>query len=126
MPVILPPLPPLQLWPPKGPPPSSLVRLKAHIALGRGGWVLQGLEGVDFFMDDILVYGTTEKEHDGRLEKVMQRIETAGLKLNREKCAIRQSQLRFLGHLIDQSGIRRTLTKWRQYGSCHHQQMCRS
>lgn len=67
---------------------------------------LQGLEGVEIFMDDILVYGATEKEHDCRLEKVMQRIEAAGLKLNREKCSIRRSQLRFLGHLIDQSGIR--------------------
>ena len=67
---------------------------------------LQGLEGVEVFMDDILVYGTTQEQHDGRLEKVMQRIVTAGLKLNREKCSIRQSQLRFLGHLIDRSGIR--------------------
>ena len=67
---------------------------------------LQGLEGVEVFMDDILVYGTTQEQHDGRLEKVMQRIVTAGLKLNHEKCSIRQSQLRFLGHLIDRSGIR--------------------
>ncbi|KAK9532898.1 hypothetical protein VZT92_010260 [Zoarces viviparus] len=66
---------------------------------------LQGLEGVEVFMDVILVYGATEEEHDGRLEKVMQLIETAGLKLNREKCSIRQSQLRFLGHLIDRSVI---------------------
>lgn len=67
---------------------------------------LQGLEGVEVFMDDILVYGATEEQHDSHLDRVMQRIETAGLKLNRGKCAIRQSQLRFLGHLINQSGIR--------------------
>lgn len=56
-------------------------------------------------MDDILLYGATVEEHDSHLEKVMQHIETAALKLNREKCSIKQSQLRFLGHLIDQSGI---------------------
>lgn len=67
---------------------------------------MQGLEGVEIFMDDVLVYGATVSEHDQRLEKAMQRIETAGLKLNREKCSIRQSQLRFLGHLIDKDGIR--------------------
>ncbi|KAL6491496.1 hypothetical protein MHYP_G00018410 [Metynnis hypsauchen] len=67
---------------------------------------LQRLEGVEVFMDDILVHGATVEEHDHRLEKVMQRIELAGMKLNREKCSIRQNQLRFLGHLIDQSGIR--------------------
>lgn len=54
---------------------------------------LHGLEGVEVFMDDIVIYGSTEEEHDRCLDKVMQRIETAGLKLNRDKCSIRQSQL---------------------------------
>ena len=67
---------------------------------------LQGLEGVEVFMDDILIYGATTKEHDHRLEMVMQRIKAAGMKLNREKCSIRQNQLRFLGHLFDRTGIR--------------------
>lgn len=67
---------------------------------------LEGLEGIEVFMDDILVYGTSMEQHDARLEKVLQRVESAGLKLNKEKCSLRQSQLRFLGHLIDQSGVR--------------------
>ncbi|XP_063063818.1 uncharacterized protein K02A2.6-like [Engraulis encrasicolus] len=67
---------------------------------------MEGLEGVEIFMDDVLVYGATVREHDQRLEKVMQRIEAAGLKLNRDKCSFRQHQLRFLGHLIDGEGIR--------------------
>lgn len=67
---------------------------------------LSGLEGVEVFMDDILVYGTSMEQHNARLERVLQRIESAGLKLNKEKCSFRKSQLRFLGHLIDQSGIR--------------------
>lgn len=37
-------------------------------------------------MDDILVYGTNESELDGRLEKMMKRIEEVGLTLNRKKC----------------------------------------
>lgn len=56
-------------------------------------------------MDDILVYGVTEEENDILLEKVMKCIEAAGLKLNREKCSIRQRQLRFLGNLIHKSRI---------------------
>ena len=67
---------------------------------------IQGLEGVEVFMDDILVHGATEAEHDSRLEKVMQRIAGAGLKLNREKCLFKQKEIRFLGHIIDQSGVR--------------------
>ncbi len=57
-------------------------------------------------MDDILVYGDTMEQHDQRLTKVLERIESAGLKLNREKCLLRQQQLHFLGHLIDKSGVR--------------------
>uniref|UniRef100_A0A8C7X6F1 ribonuclease H n=1 Tax=Oryzias sinensis TaxID=183150 RepID=A0A8C7X6F1_9TELE len=67
---------------------------------------LEGLEGVEVFMDDILVHGATMEEHDARLERVLRRIDSAGLKLNKEKCSLRQNQLRFLGHLIDKSGVR--------------------
>ncbi|KAF7646289.1 hypothetical protein LDENG_00190540 [Lucifuga dentata] len=66
---------------------------------------LQGLDGVEVFMDDILVYGSTMEQHDSRLEKVMQRVKATGLTLNREKCSFGQSQLWFLGHLIDHSGV---------------------
>lgn len=67
---------------------------------------LQGLEGVEVFMDDVLVCGDSMEQHDAGLEKVMQRIGSAGLKLKKEKCSLRQSQLPFLGHLIDQSEVR--------------------
>lgn len=67
---------------------------------------LEGLEGIEAFMDNIPVYGATIEQHDARLEKVLHHIELAGLKLNQEKCSFRQSQLCFLGHLIDHSGVR--------------------
>ncbi|RXN17021.1 RNA-directed DNA polymerase-like protein [Labeo rohita] len=67
---------------------------------------LLGLEGVYVYMDDILVYGDTMEQHDQRLTKVLERIESAGLKLNHEKCLLRQQQLHSLGHLIDKSGMR--------------------
>ena len=67
---------------------------------------LNGLEGVAIFMDDVLVYGDTPEQHDQRLSKVLERIESAGLKLNKEKCKFRQDQLHFLGQVIDKSGVR--------------------
>lgn len=67
---------------------------------------LEGLEGVEVFMDDILAYGTSMEQHDAQLKKVLQRVESAALKLNKEKRSLRQSQLSFLGHLIDRSGAR--------------------
>ena len=57
-------------------------------------------------IDDILVHGRTVEEHDDCLTKVLQRLEGAGLTLNREKCQFSQSQVKFLGQVVDQNGIR--------------------
>ena len=70
------------------------------------GKILQGLPGVLCHMDDVLVFGRDIQEHDRRLEKVLQQIQAAGTTLNQEKCQFRKSSLKFLGHLIDQTGIR--------------------
>lgn len=47
---------------------------------------LQGLVGVEVFMDDILIYESSLEQHDTHLERVLQRVELTGLKLNRKKC----------------------------------------
>ncbi len=45
------------------------------------------------------------EEHDLHLQKVLERVESAGLKLNKEKCKLRQEQLNFLGQVIDAAGV---------------------
>ena len=72
----------------------------------RMGKILQNLPGVFCHMDDVLVFGRDTQEHDMRLEKVLQQIQAAGATLNQEKCQFCKSSLKFLGHLIDQTGIR--------------------
>ncbi|MCG8045737.1 MAG: reverse transcriptase domain-containing protein, partial [Candidatus Thiodiazotropha endolucinida] len=67
--------------------------------------LLKGLEGVDVIIDDILIYGRNRKEHDHRLRQVIDRIERAGLKLNREKCEFRKSRLEYFGHIISDAGL---------------------
>ena len=67
--------------------------------------ILEGLEGVLCHMDDVLIYGSQE-EHDNRLQAVMIRLKSAGVTLNSEKCEFEQDQVKFLGHLMDQDGIR--------------------
>ena len=68
--------------------------------------ILNGLEGVVCQVDDILVYGKDKPGHDGRLGAVLQRLEEAGITLNREKCEFYKDRVKFLGHIIDASGIR--------------------
>ena len=67
--------------------------------------LLEGLEGVVVYMDDILVYGSNMKEHDERLSKVLHVLKENGLKLNDSKCHYRQSELKFLGQSISKDGV---------------------
>ncbi|XP_011879086.1 PREDICTED: uncharacterized protein K02A2.6-like [Vollenhovia emeryi] len=62
--------------------------------------ILEGAEGVSTLMDDILVFGATEAEHDERLEYVLRRLRDNGITLNKSKCIFRTSSVKFLGHVI--------------------------
>lgn len=64
------------------------------------------LPGVLCLMDDVLVFGQDQEEHDARLLEVLQRIKSTGVTLNPAKCEFGKTSLKFLGHLIDQTGIR--------------------
>ena len=67
--------------------------------------LLEGLDGVAVYMDDIVVYGEDLKSHDTRLQDVLDRMQGAGLKLNRDKCKFRQETVEFLGHNISKEGV---------------------
>ena len=68
--------------------------------------ILHGLPGVEVYQDDIVVHGATMEEHDDRLKLTLQRITDSGIKLNRQKCKFRQTSITFLGHIVDEDGIR--------------------
>lgn len=57
-------------------------------------------------MDDILVFGKDQAEHDKHLDAVLRRIQEAGVTLNPANCEFNEKSLTFLGHVIDQQGIR--------------------
>ena len=67
--------------------------------------ILTGLQGVLCLMDDVLVFGRDQKEHDKRLFAALTKIQTAGVTLNPRKCEFNKCQLKYIGHLIDQRGI---------------------
>ena len=68
--------------------------------------ILSGLDGTVCLMDDILVHGKNPEEHDQRLNRVLLRLQEAGLTLNQGKCQFTQSEVKFLGRVIDHSGVR--------------------
>ena len=51
--------------------------------------LLEGLEGIVIYQDDILVHGSSISEHDQRLTQVMNRLKETGILLNMSKCEIR-------------------------------------
>lgn len=52
------------------------------------------------FFDDILVYNANEEEHVLHLKRVFEVLRSHKLYVKRSKCAIAQSQIEYLGHII--------------------------
>ena len=63
------------------------------------------------FLDDVLVTGRNQAEHTANLEKVLSRLQSAGLRLKREKCVFFAPEVVYLGHRIDAAGLHPTLEK---------------
>ena len=67
--------------------------------------ILSGLKGTLCLIDDVLIFGKTQEEHDQRLAEALTRIQSAGVTLNKDKCVFNTSTLKFLGHVLDKDGI---------------------
>ena len=79
--------------------PATFQKLMT-IVLGELNWK----EAV-VYMDDILIFAKTRREHKERLGKVLKRIREAGLRVNPEKCEFLRKEIKFLGHIINGEGI---------------------
>ncbi|XP_064622516.1 uncharacterized protein K02A2.6-like [Lineus longissimus] len=73
--------------------------------------LLQGLDHVVVYLDDILVTGKTAQEHLANLEKVLQRLLDAGWRLREEKCTFHADAVVYLGYRIDKDGLHPVLEK---------------
>ncbi len=77
--------------------------------------VLRGLNWrtVLAYLDDVIVLGKTFPEHMSNLREVFERFRKHGLKLKPRKCCLCQTQVEFLGHLVDSDGLHITESKSR-------------
>ena len=64
--------------------------------------ILQGVEGVACYIDDIIITGRTLAEHLERLEEVLKR---HGIHVKLPKCRFLQPSVVFIGHRIDADGL---------------------
>ena len=49
--------------------------------------MLAGINGVSAYMDDVIIGGKTQEEHDIALEETIKRIQDYGFTIRSEKCA---------------------------------------
>ena len=67
--------------------------------------ILCSLPGIICHIDDILIYGRDQNEHNVRLKAALETIKNVGLTLNHDKCMFNQYSISFLGHLINDKVI---------------------
>ena len=64
------------------------------------------VEGVKVIVDDILIWGKDDEEHDARLEQVLRRAREVNLKFNAKKCKIKQEEVPYVGHVLSKDGLK--------------------
>ena len=57
------------------------------------------------YLDDIIIYSRTEKEHLEHLEEIFGRLRAEGLKHKLEKCSFFKRHIQYVGHLISADRI---------------------
>ena len=67
--------------------------------------LLREKENAEAIMDDIIIHGKANDDHDLHLKEVFQTVGQSGLKLNKEKCEIGKSKIKFFGRMISGDGI---------------------
>ena len=68
--------------------------------------ILCDIEGVECYMDNILVHANGMEEHGRHLDQALNFLAQTGLKLNREKCEFRKEEISFLGHIVSKDGVK--------------------
>ena len=73
--------------------------------------VLGNMPNVMTYLDDIIIFSKSVEEHFSILEKVLERLQSAGLKIKVRKCNFMRTELDFLGHTISAEGIKMQQSK---------------
>jgi len=68
--------------------------------------LLGDLPGVETDIDDILVWGGNQEEHDSRLTAVLKRCEEINLTLNQDKCLFGVPEVTYIGHILNAEGVK--------------------
>lgn len=73
--------------------------------------LLAGIGGVLCLLDDVLITGQDRFQHLERLHQVLQRLQDAGLVLQKEKCEFFKNEINYLGYVINKKGLKKSPEK---------------
>ena len=66
---------------------------------------MKGIKYTEIYIDNIYCTGRTEDGHVEILNEIFKRLESAGLRVNLEKCDFFKDKIEILGFVIDESGL---------------------
>ena len=64
-----------------------------------------GTHGVNVYLDDVLIYSQSLKDHLIKMKEVFQAHRDAGIKLKPSKTVLFRERVEYLGHMLDANGI---------------------
>jgi len=79
--------------------PATFCRVMAHVLGDYIGKICL------CYLDDVIIFGRTQKELLDRLDQVLQRLHEFGLKVKPSKCVLFRTEIKFLGHLVSAAGM---------------------
>jgi len=65
------------------------------------------------YLDDIMIYSKTLKEHVNHVSKVLECLNARNLRLKPKKCEFHREEVDFLGFVVERHGVRMDLEKLR-------------
>ncbi|XP_041775809.1 uncharacterized protein K02A2.6-like [Anopheles merus] len=68
--------------------------------------MIADIPGVRTFLDDAIIFGKTWEAHKQSLDTFLQRLKEYGFHVKLEKCHFYQTEIVYLGHVVDRNGIR--------------------
>ena len=58
------------------------------------------------YLDDLIIFSSSLEEHLERLDRVLNRLKECNLKLIPKKCMFLQTEVKYVGHIVSEKGIR--------------------
>ena len=87
------------------------LKVSSKIFQKRFCMALEGLEGVQYVADDVIVTGKDHNDHNRHLRNLLSRCEEHGIRLNPNKCQFNVPEIKFLGHVLSASHLKADSSK---------------